>query len=216
MDDEDIKKNVVNELYWDAQIDASDIKTEVDSGIVRLEGDVPTYSSKVAAKMDAWNINGVRSVINDLNVRYRTRIPTDEEIQTIVKEKMLWDPYINSSKLNIDVDHGIVTLSGTVDAYWKKMNAEAETERVLGVIDIINKIGVVPSGDFVDEDIAKDITESLYRNISVPEEKVNVNVDKGHVLLTGTVPDWNAYYAAQRAAERTLGVVDVDNDLILE
>ncbi|MFO8050719.1 MAG: BON domain-containing protein [Thermoplasmatota archaeon] len=62
MDDERIKKDVVNELYWDAQIDPSDIRTEVTNGIVKLEVYVPTYRKKLAVKMDAWNINGVTSV----------------------------------------------------------------------------------------------------------------------------------------------------------
>lgn len=216
MDDETIKKNVVDELYWDNRLDASEIKAEVSNGIVKLEGNVPTYGSKLAARSDAWNIDGVRSVINDLHVRYRTKMPGDNEIQNAVRERLFWNPYVNSAKIDVEVDSGIVTLSGTVGAYWKKVTAETEAERVLGVIDLVNKIGVVPTDDFVDEDIAKDITDSLFRNINVPDQDVNVNVEGGRVNLTGTVPSWNAFYSAQRVAENTLGVIEVENNLIVK
>lgn len=216
MNDETIKRNVIDELYWDSRVDASEIKAEVSNGTVKLEGSVPTYGSKLVARNDAWNIEGVRSVINDLNVRYKMEIPDDGKIKKNVEERLLWNLYLNSSKIDTEVDNGIVTLSGTVDSYWKKKTAESEAERLLGVIDVDNKLGVVPTEDFVDEDIAKDIVDSLHRNINVPSQEVNVNVENGHVNLTGRVPTWNAFYSAQKVAELTLGVVDVKNNIVVK
>ncbi len=216
MDDEIIKKNLIDELYWDARIDASNIKAEVDNGKVKIEGTVPTYGSKLAADMDAWNIDGVRTVINDLNVRYKTELPSDDDIQRIVHNNMVWNPYLSSYKIDVEVNGGVVTLNGTVDAYWKKITAETEAEDVMGVIEVVNNMGVVPSGDFVDEDIARDITDTLSRKVAVPEENVNVMVKDGRVTLTGKVPNWHASNIARRAAERTLGVIDVVNELRIE
>ena len=39
--DEDIKKDVVDELDWDSRIDASDIFVEVENGEVLLSGTAP-------------------------------------------------------------------------------------------------------------------------------------------------------------------------------
>ena len=52
---EEIKKDVVDQLYWDNRIDASSVTVEVDGGRVKLKGTAPTYTAKEAARMDAWS-----------------------------------------------------------------------------------------------------------------------------------------------------------------
>src|SRR6056297_2271293 len=81
--EEDIKQNIVDQLNRDSRIDASSIKVTVDGHSVTLEGSVPTYISKRAAEDDAWVIEGVFSVLNDLRIKYPTppELPTDEEIK---------------------------------------------------------------------------------------------------------------------------------------
>ena len=54
--DEQIKKAVVDMLYWDSRVDASDIHVEVTDGEVTLRGTVPSYATKEAALFDAWKI----------------------------------------------------------------------------------------------------------------------------------------------------------------
>ncbi|MFO7783893.1 MAG: BON domain-containing protein [Thermodesulfobacteriota bacterium] len=62
--DERIKKDVVDELYWDDRVNASEVYVEVSNGTVTLRGEVPTYFSKTAAHDDALEILGVVSVRN--------------------------------------------------------------------------------------------------------------------------------------------------------
>ena len=52
--DQAIKRDLIDELYWDHRVDASDVKAEVVNGKVTLTGNVPSYSARSAAATAAW------------------------------------------------------------------------------------------------------------------------------------------------------------------
>jgi osmotically-inducible protein OsmY len=58
---------------------------------------------------------------------------TDEQIQEDVMEELKWEPILNVSEIGVAVKHGIVTLSGSVETYSKKLAAERAAKRVTGV-----------------------------------------------------------------------------------
>ncbi len=213
MDNESVKKNLVDELYWDGKVDASDINVDVKDTEVVLKGKVPTYRSKLAAETDAVRLSGARLVKNNVRVDGTRETPSDGKLETMVESKLMLNSDLMGHDINASATGGIVTLSGSVDAYWKKMVAQREAEDVFGVINVNNDIGIAPTEDIVDEEIAKDIMKSLDRNILVPSDNVNALVEDGEVTLTGHVPNWNAYEEARRAAENTLGVRKVTNSI---
>ncbi|MBD3343385.1 MAG: BON domain-containing protein [Candidatus Lokiarchaeota archaeon] len=215
---EEIKKDVVDQLYWDYRVDASKVKVKIDGSTVNLEGSVANYNAKNNAELDAWSIEGVSIVHNNLEVEYppTLELPTDEEIKTNVESTLILNNDIDSSTVDVSVTGGIVTLKGSVDAYWKKVKAENLISDLTGVISILNKLTIVPTKSFVDQDIAEDIISSISRNINVDVENVNVKVENGVVTLSGTVSDWSAYTATMEAARYTAGVVDINDNLIIE
>jgi len=216
--EEKIKKDIVDQLYWDSRVDASKVEVEVDESRVKLKGKVPNYSTKRAASADAWAINGVQEVDNFIDVEYppSVSVPTDEEIKADIETSLELNLSLNAKDIDVSVTAGIVTLEGSVDAYWKKSRAESIASGVSGVLDIINKLTIVPSKNFIDKEIAEDIIGSISRNFNVNAEKVDVKVQNGDVTLSGSVADWTAYRAAMDAAEFTAGVVDIDDNLIIE
>ncbi|MFB6344265.1 MAG: BON domain-containing protein [bacterium] len=216
--DEAIKKDIVDHLYWDNRIDSSDINVSVDEGDVTLSGTVPNFSIKQAARDAAYDIDGVGLVFNDIEVDFSETesIPSDEEIESRVDNSLLWDDILDSTKIDVDVDNGFVTLQGTVDTTWKKYRAENKVEQLDGVIDITNELTVVPTGDFLDENIAKDLVESLERNIHTDADAINIKVEDGEVTLSGTVNSWKSKHEAFDAALRTAGVTTVENNLVVD
>jgi osmotically-inducible protein OsmY len=216
--DEKIKKEVVDQLYWDSRVDASEIDIEVDDGKVLLKGEVPDYGSKASASSGAWTIEGVTTVENDIQVNYPSTmtVPTDEDIASSIRTSLELDADIDATDIDISVTGGIVTLEGTVDAYWKKQRVEDIASNAEGVVDLVNKISIVPTEDFLDKDIAEEIIGSISRNFNVNEEEIDVIVKDGEVTLSGKVDDWNAYRAVLDAAEFTPGVKDVKDQLIIE
>ncbi|MFW6285772.1 MAG: BON domain-containing protein [Nanoarchaeota archaeon] len=215
--DEDIKKDIIDSLYWDSRIDVSNINVEVNEKKVILTGNVPTYLAKNAATDNAILVEGVISVVNNLIVTIPSslEIPDDNEIKRRVNDLLLFNPDIDSTDIIVSSEDGIVTLSGNVDAFWKKTRAEELAYNIFGVWDVINELTIVPSNDIDDKIIADDIMASLKRKSTVDEEFIDVEVDNGNVTLTGEVLDWIAYKDAENAAKFTLGVIDVINDIVI-
>ncbi len=216
MDTEVIKKNIVDNLYWDTRVDASNIKVEVDDGKITLKGTVPSYSASMAVADNVWMVSGVKEVENNLEVTYSTEVsvPSDEEIKDNIQKSLFWDTEILADEIEVTVEQGIVTLEGTVDSYWKKQRVEEDAD-LTGVLSVVNEISVVPTADVVDEDIAEDVTKAIERNSLINVDDITVKVEDGKVTLTGTVSDWRAFTAAENSAFYTLGVIEVDNQLIV-
>ncbi len=210
--DEEIKKDVIHRLTWDDRVDAAKIIVDVKDGKVTLTGSVPSYLARSAAYDDVWTVRGVRSVVNELSVK-PLKTPSDEEIRTRVEDRLLTSPAFETADIDVEVHNGIVKLKGTVDALWKRTSAETITEGLRGVVDVKNELAVVPTGDFMDEDIARRIIDSLDRDARVDAEDVTVNVRNGIVTLTGTVPDRYAREAAYEAALYTTGVKEIHDQL---
>jgi osmotically-inducible protein OsmY len=213
--DEEIKKDVVDHLYWDDGVDASDVKVEVTAGKVRLTGTLASYTARAAAASLAWSVRGVTGVTNLLSIRLPPTftVPTDEQLQTGAKNALAWNPDVYGFDIDVSVADGIVTLKGTVDTYWKRYTAENVVSQLSGVADVVNQLAVVPTQKQDDKLIAQDIEASLERNLYVNAEDVTVKVENGEVILTGTVPTWHARGNAYHAAAFTLGVRDVQNYL---
>jgi osmotically-inducible protein OsmY len=214
---EEIKKDLIDELYWDNRVDASSVKAEVSDGTVTLTGTVPSYSARDAATAAAWSIEDVTGVTNLLTVRFPSdfAVPTDDEIKTSVERTLGWNPDIYSLDIDVNVKAGVIELEGTVDAYWKRWKAEDLVSNLRGVLDIENHLAVVPSESFLDKDIAKDIEEALERDLYVKAEDVTVMVEVGKVTLTGAVSSNYARNRAYEAAAFTQGVIEVDNNIVV-
>ncbi len=218
MTEEDIKDDVEEQLYWDDRVNASDVGVTVDDGIVALRGTVPTHFARNAAVSDAMSIAGVTDVTDNLTVSYpsSTTTPTSTELVADVEAVLRINPDIDASDIDVEVTGGQVTLDGAVDAFWKKLRAEALASNVSGAVSIDNQLNVIRAKDFIDQDIGEAITEALERNALVEAQDVDVIVEDGVVTLAGTVPTRTARQAAYNAARYTLGVVDVHNNLLVE
>lgn len=213
--DEDIKRDIVEELYWDERVNAADINVEVLDGVVTLSGSVPTYVARNAATNDAWAIRDVLDVENLITVTFPAgfEVPTDADLQGMARNTLVWNADIHSADIDVRVTNGVVTLTGTVDAYWKKWKAESLVAEVKGVIDVQNELAIVPTESLLDKEIAEDVENALRRNLYVNSEDVIVKLEHGKVTLTGNVPTWYARLKAGEAASYTAGVIEVDNQL---
>jgi osmotically-inducible protein OsmY len=216
--DEEIKKRIVDEIYWDSRVDASKIEVRVDNGTVTLTGTVPNYNAKLRAETDAYSVRDVVWVENRVTVLHppTISIPSDSDIRRSVIRNLSEDPDLERTDIRVSVKDGLVTLEGSVDAYWKKWEAEYTTCNVRGVCDIVNKVTVVPTMQISDKVVAEDVRAAIERKRNINIEDLDIRVENGVVTLTGTVPDWDARRAAVNAAEYTTGVIDVVDELTIQ
>ncbi|MFO7772953.1 MAG: BON domain-containing protein [Dehalococcoidia bacterium] len=215
INDEQIKKEVVDQLYWDQSVDASDVIVEVSDGRVTLKGTVPSLGTRTAAHTDALIIPGVLSVDNQLAVELPPALPaaTDNEIKMRAENVLAWSADTHGTNISVSVAAGHVTLNGHVDTYWKKMRAEELVSDLIGVLRVENALSVTPTETLTDKLIAGDIMAALKRRMDLDINLVDVAVDNRVVTLSGTVPNWSALVDVERTARYTAGVVDVVNDL---
>ncbi|WP_339666798.1 BON domain-containing protein, partial [Maribacter arcticus] len=127
----------------------------------------------------------------------------DSKIKLDVQDELAWEPSIDETKIGVAVDEGVVTLSGEVDSYSKKIAAEKAAKRVSGVKAVAEDIVVkYPSSlDKSDTEIAKAAVDALEWHSSVPDDAVMVKVENGWVYLTGKVKWSYQKYSASNAVK---------------
>ena len=138
-------------------------------------------------------------------------VRTDASIQQDVLSEFRWDPEIEATEVGVEVDDGVVTLTGWVDTYTKKVAAEDAAQRVHGVRAVANDLSVKGYGTRTDTDIAKSVADAFESNSLVPHEQIEITVKNGKVTLEGEV-DWEYQRAtATRIVRDINGVRDVLN-----
>ena len=140
---------------------------------------------------------------------------TDYELQKDVMEEIKWDPSLRTvaSEIGVSVKDGVVTLSGRVDQYNKKLAAEQAAQRVAGVRVVAEDIEVKLPGTLLrtDSEIAEAVSNALKWHSSVNEDAIEVKVEDGWIYLDGNV-EWEYQKRAAEIAVRDLiGVKGVLN-----
>lgn len=135
----------------------------------------------------------------------------DSELQHHVIEELEWDPSVDSSKIGVTAENGIVTLTGHVANYSEKLSAERIAKRVASVDAVANDIEVKLEGHRDDGDIAAAALDALRWNVSLPKDRVTVTVAQGWLTLEGEL-EWDFQRRAAFDAVRNLrgvrGVTD--------
>src|SRR5438094_6059633 len=90
--DQDIQRDVLNELKWDARLQPNEIGVAVKDGVVTLMGWVDSFVKKWAAEEAALRVRGVKAVANDIEVRLPIDAErTDADIAAAATRALQWD-----------------------------------------------------------------------------------------------------------------------------
>ena len=142
---------------------------------------------------------------------------SDSEIKTQVMRELTWDSHIGWAEIGVEVSEGVVTLTGTVTNYAKKIAAQNAAHRVAGVLDVANDIEVRPVGKFMisDAELAHTVRNVLEWDAFVPDERIKSTVTDGWVTLEGEVDLWREREDAEKAVLRLQGVIGVINNICM-
>ena len=119
-------------------------RINVVDGTVTLQGAVANRKTKNEIQAIAENRPGVVEVKNFLGVTGTNR--EDREIHKDVIFYLLWSPFFKQDDIQVEVDHGIVRLSGHVDYLAEKTILAEDLRNLQGVeeVDIAN-LAVAPN-----------------------------------------------------------------------
>lgn len=140
---------------------------------------------------------------------------TNQELQTDVQNAIKWEPLLNAAEIGVTAKDGVVSLTGIVDSYAKKIQAEEAAKKVLGVRAIVERIEVKfhNSWSKSDLEVANEVLAGLKSNWNLPDEKIKVKVEDGWVTLEGELP-WNYQrLAARDSVTNLMGVRGVTNNI---
>ena len=212
--DNDIKRDVEQELKWDPDLDATDIAVNVKNGAVTLTGFVRSYSQRYAAENDAKRVAGVAAVANDIEVRLPSvdQRPDPEIARDAVAAIQSDLPYSHQFVKTI-VKGGWVTLEGEVEWNYLRERAENAVRRIKGVKGVSNLIQLKPRAR--PDEIKKKIEEAFKRNAEVDANRIMVETNGGEVILKGTVRSWIEREEAERVAWSAPGVTKVEDRIVV-
>ncbi|MGE0446389.1 MAG: BON domain-containing protein, partial [Vicinamibacterales bacterium] len=187
-----VRSDVLRQLEWDSEVEASAIAASAHDGVVTLTGTTDSYAGKLAAERAAKRVRGVRAVANEVRVRLRLE-RTDTEIAADAA-RLLGLRGLPESVQAV-VHDGHVTLTGTVPTLFQWMLAEKALRHIAGLQAIVNRVIVVPRAPA--RSARRELQRALERHAVLAGLAVTATVDHGVVTLSGNVRSWQARDTAE-------------------
>ncbi len=196
------------------------ITASTDDGIVTLQGSARLLIDKLDAAKKVDKLEHVQGVRNHVEVE--GNIP-DQQLQQVLADKLRYDRVgygIAFNALGLNVQNGVVTVSGDVRDYASRDSAMATIETTPGVKDVIDNINVLPASP-MDDDLRLRIARAIYGNSVLskyatdPQKPIRIIVDNGHVTLYGVVDSQMDKQVAEIQAKSVPNVFSVDNKLMV-
>lgn len=226
VDDKELKQQVENLLVDDPVLKAQKIDVEADSGIVDLQGKVESWHQKQFAAEVVKSVKGIRKVKNNLAFVYIDNRPADE-IKSNIHGLLRNDMRIEDGMIDVDVKERTVILSGTVGSIAEK--SLAIVHAWVPGIDTVNAKALEVSTDqrdtlwrmdkYVsrsDNELIEAIRMAFKEDPRLTDYNIQVSLDKGNAVLTGTINHLRAKKAAAENASNIVGVWNVENNIRIE
>jgi len=219
--DDAIEADIRQALFEDPATDSYEVEVEVKGARVTLAGAVDSWAEKWLTGDVVKGINGVAEIKNDIEVVHKED-RLDREVHADVKRRLHLAPYIQADAINVEVNHGRVSLTGVVRSAWARARA-GQLAWVAGVESVDTDALEVQwwrteKGKrpplFRSEskgEIEQAVKDVLMYDPRVPSGSISVASSGGSVTLVGTVDSLATKEAAAEDAKNTEGVWRVKN-----
>jgi osmotically-inducible protein OsmY len=211
------------------------INTTTKDSVVTLTGSVADDIQKDLATDLAQSVDGVKEVVNNITVvgtvvserpkkTWRERI-NDKSLAATVRSNLLYNKELKGLKIGVGVEGSTVTLFGVVNTFYEKDRIEQIVMDTRGVDAVVNNLTVhsAEGGDPVtvvtrkvsDEWVERRVATAITLNRYVTMRNLNVKVDDGLCILTGSVDSEKQRVLAESLALSISGVEKVQNDITI-
>ena len=119
------------------------VEKSISNGAVLMTGKVDTQEQKILATRLAWEIKGVKEVVNEIQVVSETSLKTtakDLAASAQLRAALIGDQDISSLNYSIDVVNGIVYLSGVAADEKERERVIAHAQKLRFAKKVVNYI----------------------------------------------------------------------------
>lgn len=215
--DQELYMDIMKRLEFEPGINPANLAIAVHDGIVTIGGIASSYPEKRLVENTIRRIDGVKAIANEIDVELATSwTRPDPEIAKTAVHALEWDLTLPKEKLKISVEKGKLTLTGEVEWWYQKENAEKDVQDLPGVVSVDNQIEVRPTMPITNAiEVKAKIKDEFGRSALIDAENINVEVDGTTVILKGHVRSWAEFKEAADVAWSIPGITHVDNQIII-
>jgi hyperosmotically inducible protein len=131
-------------LIANSETPGFDINVDTNNGIVTLFGVVDSAQMKQASEAEVRKVDGVRNVVNDLQVVAEARQDRveqkDDQISKAIGARIHAHTGLANSKIDVAVSNGVARLTGTVNSRSDQVTALTVTRSTAGVVRVIDEL----------------------------------------------------------------------------
>jgi osmotically-inducible protein OsmY len=151
-EDATLSAKVKTALSLSRRVPAGAINVDTQNEVVTLRGEVPNEETRTLAEMIARDTSGVTELHNEIRVnpaavaaeemqRMESRV-ADLEMKYLVHDRIVKNPELAGSNINVEVNGATATLTGTVATADQKYLAEQAASSIEGVRSVNNQVRV--------------------------------------------------------------------------
>jgi osmotically-inducible protein OsmY len=140
-----IKMKIYTLFVPEKALDDSDIDVDVKNGVVSLHGTVMTAAGRERAVAIAKGTDGVKGVTDNLRIAPAGKTPlrmSDGFVKGRIYGLLMNETALEGSDIDVDVNDGVVTLSGTVRSDAGRTRAVAIAKGTAGVKSVTDKLTI--------------------------------------------------------------------------
>jgi osmotically-inducible protein OsmY len=137
--DEDIAQAAVDALNWNLSVPSGRVKVEVTKGWITLDGNVDWKYQRDAAESAVRYLGGARGFSSLITIKSPvSQVAVRSDIEAALKRSAQLD----AQNIGVKVDGHNVTLTGTVQSYAERREAERAAWAAPGVYSVDNRISI--------------------------------------------------------------------------
>ncbi len=139
----------------------------------------------------------------------------NEHLEHQVNQRLMESDDLSSTPIEVTVDDGNVTLSGTVQTFRRKLRAQEIAAACVEVRSVVNELAVDPASSLPDEAVALNVNKLLQDDNRLNHQTIRIDVRDDTVSLTGYVGNAAEKQIAADIAAASVGVREINNLLIV-
>ncbi|MEX2606758.1 MAG: BON domain-containing protein [Kiritimatiellia bacterium] len=226
--DDQIESSFTESHVYRTHLNEDDISIDAEDGVVTLSGTVASKSNKDLAEDTAAALVNVTRVISTIQTEEEVdEDSSDKWIERKVNFSLLFHRNVAMGSTTVDVENGIVTLSGKASSQAQKDLTGEYASDIDGVESVVNNITVTADSEDVnsedvertpgekidDASVTAQVKSVLKNHRSTRETDIKVITRTGKVTLTGIARNDAEKALVSKMVSNVKGVDNVNNEM---